>query len=80
MGLISYNDWLNSQESTATSRAFAFAKNGLMPSSVLVAHGLGGHRTEPGAAKALKGVKIAKDPNTLKDTKRKRKGRKKKRV
>ena len=70
MALISYKDW---KESTAASRAFRNAVIGLATPSELVRHGIGGHRTEPLAAAALKHVKIAKDPNTLKSKKRKKK-------
>lgn len=74
MALISYRDWLQSQEeSTATSREFAAAARGLMPSVCLVKHGMGSHRTEPLAAKALKRVKIAHDPNTLKKRRKRKK-------
>lgn len=80
MALISYKNWkAQQQESTAASRAFAAAVRGLMPSAVLVSHGIGGHRTEPLAAKALEKVKIAKDPNTLKSHKKKKRKRKHKR-
>lgn len=76
MSLISYKDWVN-KESTAASRAFADAARGLRPPTELVRHGIGGHRTEPLAAKALEKVKIAKDPNTLRSKKKKRKSKKK---
>lgn len=50
---------------------------GLGPTADLVRHGIGGHRTEPLAPAALKKVKIARDPNTLKDKKPRKKKRKK---
>lgn len=76
MTLLSYNKWLHQNESSPASRSFAAAKAGLLPPTELVRHGLGGHRTEPGAAEALAKVKIADDPNRLDHKKHKKKHKK----
>lgn len=76
MALLSFKDWLSAQESSAASRAFAAAVSGLYPSTAIVSHGIGGHRTEPSALAAFEKIKIADDPNSL-DKKKKKKKRKK---